>query len=239
MKWLALAALIACSNSQRTAAPDRTKDVVPATAPTEARPSVAATPDAAIDAGASRSKEVEDALHAIWSEHAEDVPPAAFWKAHAAEVRPPLRALLTDGSDDGNGDRWAMQILGDLGDPADVEVLAKVLNEWKFETARAHAADALGAHPAPAAGEALIAATKLKDVTIASYAATGLGYRRADPAARARLEELLDHPDTTMRYRAVNALAELGGSKGALTKRSKIEKDADVKAVIKKALQAK
>ena len=233
MKWLALATLIACSNSQRTTAPERT-------AAAEAGPKVAATPDAAAppDAPAS-SKEVDDALHAIWSEHAQDVPPAAFWKAHAAEVRPPLRALLADGKDDGNGDQWAIRILGDLGDPADVELLAKVLNEWPFETTRAHAADALGAHPAPAAGEALIAATKLADVKIASYAVTGLGYRKTDPAARTRLEDLLGHADSTMRYRAVGALAELGGSKVALTNRLKVEKDAEIKAAIKKALQAK
>lgn len=230
MKWLALATLIACSNSQRTTAPERT-------AAAEAGPKAAATPDAAAppDAPAS-SKEVDDALHAIWSEHAQDVPPAAFWKAHAAEVRPPLRALLADGKDDGNGDQWAIRI---LGDPADVELLAKVLNEWPFETTRAHAADALGAHPAPAAGEALIAATKLADVKIASYAVTGLGYRKTDPAARTRLEDLLGHADSTMRYRAVGALAELGGSKVALTNRLKVEKDAEIKAAIKKALQAK
>ncbi len=234
MKWLALATLISCSNSPRTAAPERT-------AAAEAGPKVAAAPDAAIAPGAApaRSKEVEDALHAIWSEHAEDVPPASWWKAHAAEARPALRALLADGPDDGQGDAWALRILGDLGDPSDVEVLAKAFQQTKLETTRAHAADALGANPAPAAGEVLIAATKLTDVTVASYAVTGLGYRKTDAAARARLEELLDHADTTMRFRAVGALAELGGSKDALTKRSKIEKNADVKAAIKKALQAK
>lgn len=232
MKWLALAALFACSNSQRTAAPERT-------AAAEAGPKVAAPPDAAAspDAAPARSKDVEDALHAIWSEHAQDVPPAAFWKAHEAEVKPALRALLADGADDGQGDQWALRILGDLGDPADVELLAKAMTGAKFETTRAHAADALGAHPAAAAGEALIAATRLADVKIASYAVTGLGYRKTDAAARARLEELLAHPDSTMRYRAVGALAELGGSKDALAKRGKIEKDADVKAAIKKALQ--
>ncbi|MEO7095233.1 MAG: hypothetical protein ABI175_18375, partial [Polyangiales bacterium] len=75
MKWLALATLIACSNSQRTTAPERT-----ASAEAGAKV-VAAAPDAAVavDAAApARSKEMEEALHAIWSEHAADVPPAAF-----------------------------------------------------------------------------------------------------------------------------------------------------------------
>jgi hypothetical protein len=234
MKWLAFTALIACSNSQRTAVPERT-------AAAEAGPKVAAAPDAAIapDAAPARSKEVEDALHEIWSEHGGGVPPVEFWKAHAAEVRPPLRALLEDGPDGGIGDDWALRILGDLGDPADVELLVKSLNESTYETVRGHAASALGHHPAPAAGEALIAATKLKDMKLAPYAVTGLGYRKADPAARTRLEELLDHADSTMRYRAVGSLAELGGSKAALTKRLKVEKDAEIKTAIKKALQAK
>jgi len=208
MKWLALAALFACSNSQRTAAPERT-------AAAEAGPKVAAPPDAAASPDAAPAR----------------------WKAQEAAVKPALRALLADGADDGQGDQWALRILGDLGDPADVALLATAMTSAKFETTRAHAADALGAHPAVAASEALIAATRLADVKIASYAVTGLGYRKTDAAARARLEELLAHPDSTMRYRAVGALAELGGSKDALAKRGKIEKDADVKAAIKKALQ--
>ena len=59
------------------------------------------------------------------------------------------------------------------------------------------------------------------------------------PVPRERLEELLDHKDPTVRYRAVNALAELGGSKPALEKRKKIEKDADVKGALTKALKGK
>lgn len=237
MKWLALAALFACSNSQRTAAPERT-------ATAEAGPKVAAPADAAAalpdaPAPSARSKEVEDALHAIWSEHSADVPPKEFWKAHAAEVRPALREVLARNPDGGQGAMWALRILGDIGNPADVDLLAKAMNEAKFETTRAHAADALGVHPAATAGEALLTATRLADVKIASYAVSGLGFRTTDAAARARLEELLGHADSTMRYRAVDALAALGGSKDALQKRLRVEKDPDVRAAIKEALQGK
>jgi len=228
MSRLATLALVAaCSTNQHTAAP-------PPERPKDASAVVAIDAAATTDA---RNKDIDDALAAIWSEHPRDIPPAAWWKAHASEVRPPLRALIADGTDDGNGDRVAIQILGDLGDPADVELLAGVLTGWKQETARARAAAALGAHPAPAAGEALIAASKRGDLAIASHAASGLGERKGDAAARARLEELLGHADATMRFRAVNALRELGGSRDALAKRARVEKDAEVKAAIAKALR--
>ena len=61
--------------------------------------------------------------------------------------------------------------------------------------------------------------------------------RKSDAAARARLEELLDHPKSTLRFHAVNALAELGGGNAALEKRKKIEKDAEVLEAIAKALK--
>jgi hypothetical protein len=40
-----------------------------------------------------------------------------------------------------------------------------------------------------------------------------------------------------MRFHAVNALAELGGSTAALEKRKKVEKDAEVRDAIAKALE--
>jgi hypothetical protein len=230
---LALVLVAACSTNPRASQPDRTKDAVAQASPSDAQ---APAPDDA--AAPARSPEIDAALRSLWSEHGSDVPPAAWWKAHAGEVVPELRAMLEDGKDDGTGDRWAIRILGDLGDPADVALLAGVLTTWTLETARERAAAALGVHPAPAASDALIAATRDADITIASHAVSGLGSRKGDGAARARLEQLLQHADSTMRFRAVNALAELGGSKPALEKRRKIEKDAEVRSAIAKALRA-
>lgn len=229
---LVLSIAVACSPNPKPAQPDHVRDDGVPAAHAEAGAQVVAA-----DAPAGADQEVLDALHALESEHPSDVPPAAWWKAHAAQVRPYLRAMLDDGSDDGMADHWAMRILGDLGDPADVDVLAKVLT-WKTDTARMDAASALGVHPAVAAGEALIAATKGANVDTVGYAASALGSRKTEPAARTRLEELLDHAESTVRYRAVNALAELGGSKDALARRKKIEKDAEVRAALVKALKA-
>ena len=181
--------------------------------------------------------EIDDALASLGSEHgAPDIRNIEWWRTNAAQVRPHLRAMIEDGKDNMQSDRWAIRILGDIGNAEDVALLAGVF-AWKADTARMSAAAALGVHPAPEAGEALIAATKLPDVDTASYATDGLGMRKTDAAARARLEELLDHPKSTMRFHAVNALAELGGSKAALEKRKKTEKDAEVREAIAKALK--
>lgn len=231
---LALILAVACTASPRTTQPDRAKDAVG-----QAPPPPAADAAAPADAGAgARSPEVDAALHSLWSEHGGDVPPAAWWKAHAVDVLPELRAMLEDGKDDGQGDRWAIRLLGDIGDPADVRLLAGVLTTWKLETARERAAAALGVHPTPAARDALIVATQATDITIASHAVSGLGSRTGDDAARARLEQLLNHADQTLRFRAVNALVELGGSKRALEKRKKVEQDPEVRSAITKALSA-
>lgn len=223
--------LVACSTNGRTTTTERTKD--------DARPVARVVPDSTESDAMTgpTADEIEQALHGLGSEHgASDVRNIEWWRTNAAQVRPHLRAMLEDGKDDMQSDRWAIRILGDIGDPADVALLASVLS-WKADTARMEAAAALGAHPAPAAGAALIEATKGADVDTASYAVDGLGARKADPAAKARVEELLDHPTSTMRFHAVNALAELGGGKAALEKRQKTEKDAEVRAAIAKALK--
>jgi HEAT repeat protein len=187
------------------------------------------------------TEEIEAALQSLGSEHgAGDIRNIEWWRTNAAAVRPHLRAMLEDGKDNGQADRWAIRILGDIGDPADVALLATVLNTWKLDTARMAAASALGVHPAPEAGEALIATTRDKNVSSARYATSGLGSRKNDAGARARLEELLNHADGPIRFRAVNALAEMGvgSSKDALAKRKKVEKDDEVRDAIVKALKA-
>jgi hypothetical protein len=151
------------------------------------------------------NQEVDAALKSLWSDHERDVPPITWWKAHAPEVRPQLTAWLADGKDDGNGDLRAMRILGDIGEASDIEVLAHVLTTWTTETSRAQAAAALGVHAAPGATLALVEATKLADIAIASHATSALGLRE-DDVARTRLEELLRHDDATLRSRAASAM---------------------------------
>ncbi|HEU0032907.1 MAG TPA: HEAT repeat domain-containing protein [Kofleriaceae bacterium] len=229
-RWLIVLVLGGCG---RASAPVPRPTVQPDAAPAAIVASDAAAPDAP-----AISREVADAMHGLWSEHPGDVRAAAWWKQHADEVRPLLRALLEDTTDDGQGDAWAIRILGDLGDPADVDLLARVLATWP-ETARDAAGSALGAHASPAASAALIAATRADDVAIVGAATSGLGARKADPAARERLEQLLGHRDPTVRYRAVRAVHALGGSRPALRARVKLETDPEVKAALRDALAGK
>ncbi|HEY5951421.1 MAG TPA: HEAT repeat domain-containing protein [Kofleriaceae bacterium] len=227
---------IACSPNPKPQ-PERVKDAIP-----QAGSSDAAVEAAKVDAmpAGPTPEEIDAALASLGSEHgAADIRNLDWWRTNAAHVRPYLRAMLEDGKDNMQSDRWAIRILGDIGDAADVELLATVLTTWKLDTARMAAASALGVHPAPAATDALIAATKHDNVETAAYATTALGERKNDAAARTRLEQLLDHTDSTVRYRAVNALAALGGSRPALEKRKKLEKDADVRSAINKALKTK
>jgi HEAT repeat protein len=230
--------MTACSpNARTTPSTERPKDAV---APAASDAAVAQTGTGAdAMAAAPTPEEIDAALASLGSEHgARDIRNVEWWRTNAAHVRPHLRAMLEDGKDNMQSDRWAIRILGDIGDPADVELLAGVLTTWKADTARMQAAAALGVHPAPEAGQALITATSHADVDTASYATDGLGMRKTDAtAARARLEELINHAKSTIRFHAVNALAELGGGKAALEKRKKVEKDAEVKEAIAKALK--
>lgn len=235
--WV-LVFMIACSPNARTTPPtERPKDAVASPVASDAAVANTETGADAMAAGPTPD-EIDAALASLGSEHgASDIRNVEWWRTNAAHVRPHLRAMLEDGKDNMQSDRWAIRILGDIGDPADVELLAGVLTTWKADTARMQAAAALGVHPAPEAGQALIAATNHADVDTASYATDGLGMRKTDATARARLEELINHAKSTIRFHAVNALAELGGGKAALEKRKKVEKDAEVKEAIAKALK--
>lgn len=160
-----------------------------------------------------QNTELQAALDALRADTERDIPPTAWWQAHAAEVRPVLTAWLADGRDDGIGDRRALRILGEIGEPGDVEVLSHVLTTWETDESRAAAAAALAIHRETAATRALVDASKLDDTAIALHAVTGLGGRKGDPDARKRLEELRDHPDQAMRSRAAKALRELTGAR--------------------------
>lgn len=207
---------------------------------TDARAVAAPPRDAVPPAPTDANQALEDALGGLWSEHPDqDVRPLEWWRANAAVARPRLAAMLSDGKDDGQGDYWAIRILADLGDAADVPVLRAVVETWG-ELSKNHAAVALAAHATPAAGDALVELTASADDEIAAAAALGLA-SRAEETNRTRLEELLDHRDASVRYQAARGLSEIGGasSKAALRRRKKVEKDRDVRAMIVTALTSK
>lgn len=162
-----------------------------------------------------------------------------WWRKNAKSVRPGLRAQLEDDKEDLMSDDWAIRILGDIGDPADIALIDKVLRTYHSEITRMAAAAALAKFPQPEALDALVAATNGSDEDTASYAATALGERKDDAdKARAQLEHLLSNPSAQVRERAVNALGKFGGSKQALMQRRKIEKNADGRQAIDKTLKA-
>jgi HEAT repeat protein len=228
---------IACSTNARTTSPERVKDAIPSM-----KESPDATPLASIDAmseGPSED-EIEEALARLSSEHgSQDIRDKDWWLKNGQYVRQRLRDMIEDDQKNNTSDKWAVRILGDIGDPGDVELLAKVLTTFEYETVRHAAAFALGAHRATEATAALLAATNDKNEDTVAWAATGLGMRKSDEAARTRLEALVDHASSNVRYHAVDALAEMGGSKQVLEKRRKIEKDADVRQALAKALKKK
>ena len=232
----ALVFTVACSTNARSTAPDRVKDAEPVTT----KGTHDATAVASIDAMSEgpSEEEIEEALARLSSEHgSRDIRNKEWWLKNAKYVRQRLRAMLEDGREDIMSDEWAIRILGDIGDPDYVELLAHVMTTFQGENLYWAASAALGGHPSPKATAALIDATKQPDDNRAASAAYGFGKRKNDYAARARLEELVNDTSSNKRYHAVNALAELGGSKDVLEKRRKIEKDAEVRQAISKALK--
>lgn len=207
---LALAlALVACSSKSDPSRQEHSPEV---TAPMLPKPPPPMVYGDGPPPAPPQSEEVEAALRSLSSEHASDVPPLAWWKVHAAEVRPVLTAWLADNADNGTSDHRAIQLLGDLGEAGDVEILGHVLTTWTGETARAAAASALGIHASPGATKVLIDATKVDDPAVVGHAASGLGSRKGDADARTRLDQLRDHPDADVRSRAAKALREHGAA---------------------------
>lgn len=227
---------IACSTHHTTTQSDRPKDVA---APQVEDATMTTGSTDAMPAGPTE-EEIEAALHSLSSEHgAQDVRNVEWWRKNGQYVRPRLRAILEDGKEDVMSDDWAARVLGDIGDPADIALLDKVLRTFDGEHARMAAARALAKFPAAEALDALIAASNGSNEDTAGYASTALGETKGDVAkARAQLEQLINNPSEQVRYRAVNALAKLGGGKQALTQRRKVEKSAEVRQAIDKALKA-
>jgi HEAT repeat protein len=175
-------------------------------------------------------------VDALTAEHGEDFGPAMRWLVgHPSEARAALRQLLGEDRADMATSR-ALEVLGRIGDAADVTVIADRLEAGRG-TFAGDAAHALALHPAGAAREALASAARSDVTDVARAAVTGLEERR-DPETRSVLEELIDHGDRSVRYRAIRALRALGPapSRAALERRRAVETDGEVRALIDEVL---
>lgn len=149
----------------------------------------------------------EAALAALFDEHEQGFGPAMQWLVeHPDDARPGLRALV-EREDNGMGTRRAFDVLGRIGHPEDVALLARRLGEARG-TLAADAAHGLALHHDPAAAEALIAATRSAVPDVVGAAVSALGERKY-AAARPVLERLLAHGDEGVRHRAKLALEDL------------------------------
>ena len=230
---LLLAVMVGCSPSDPAPAPTRTDAVATARL----------VPDAAVDARADANPEIEWAIERVTNDLPADVPQIDWWIAHAAAVRPALLALVTHRHrgqvtlrmpSSAANEHTPLHILGALGHPDDVPLLAGALYTWPDELAKATAAEALGAHPSAAARMTLLFATYAHDVAVVRAATHGV-HAHTNKAGRRRLEALLDHDDPLVRKAAVRALLG-GGSEAALRRRRSIETDPDVKVTLSYAL---
>lgn len=141
------------------------------------------------------------------AEHERDFGPAMKWLVeHAEESREPLRSLVERGDRDMMS-RRAYEVLGRIGNPADVALLAAQLAR-AGGTLADDAAHGLALHSAAAARQALVDAAGSKDPDIACAAISALG-ERGDGSVRPVLQKLAGHPDEDVRHRAKLALEEL------------------------------
>jgi HEAT repeat protein len=182
------------------------------------------------------NNEVAQRLRALADEHDQARREAAAWLLeHPALSRGALRRLA-EAAEPTQQTRWAVDILGRLGNERDVDVLANLLTSEQSRLAW-DAAQALARHRARAALERLRAATRNENPEVAGAAAVALGIR-GDESARPDLEALLSNADEGVRYRAVLALRELGAeaSSDALRVATASDGSADVRAAIAEAL---
>jgi HEAT repeat protein len=225
-----LLVLAACSRSPQ-AAPQRDKPPADAMTTKDAKPGTPGAAGAAIDA------ELERALLGLAGEHAEDFGPAMKWLVeHPDRSRKDVIAIAA-GTRDDMQTRRAFEVVGRIGNPDDVPVLAKRLASARG-TLAADVANGLALHAAPAASTALADAATSPNPDVARAAITALGVRK-DQATRPALEKLLASPDAITRYRVVHAIIALGPvpSRDALAKLRKTEKDPDVAKLLDQALR--
>lgn len=188
--------------------------------------------DAGVDAAAI-SDEVWKRVGRLYSEHGDAWGALEWLVAHPQEAREALRMVILEPQFT-VAKRRAYEALGRIGDERDVSFLAERLRVEDRETLQWAARRALAAHGSDAAEIALVNALRDPDRRFASDAVFALGERKAE-AARVRLEGLLDDPDDDLRYEVIRALGKLGHEQSAeiLRKRARVERDADVKKLLK------
>lgn len=182
------------------------------------------------------ASEVKRQIARLASEHVHEQDAALTWLLdHRTESRPALIEVVKAGQPVQQV-LGALSLLGRMGEPADVPLLANLLTHGNPQF-RWGSAQALAQHPSPEALTALLEALEHSDLEVVSAAAVALGVR-GDEAARAPLERLLEHRDESIRYRAVFALRQLGAapSHTALRRHREHETSADVRALIDEAL---
>lgn len=170
----------------------------------------------------------------LYSEHGEDRRAAIGWFCgHPEEGRAVLHGFFHPLDNEWAGEA-ALDALGCIGHSDDVALLDSVLASGKLSF---KAGIALAKNPAPAAFEALINRSKDANEEIARGAISGLG-ERGDQAARPKLEGLLRHDNSNIRWAAVLAIADLGAkpSEGLLRECLKNESNKDVRNKIKEIL---
>ena len=180
--------------------------------------------------------ELKDQLTGLTAERAFERDEAKAWLAdHPGQSRPELIRIVQN---DEAGPRTyaAMEVLGRIGDPADVPLLEARLRSG-VELLCWEAARALEIHPAPEALAALRGNLDNTEGRVVAAAAVALG-SRGDVHARPDLERLLDHADPTLRFKAVFALKLLGpqDSRAALERRRAVETDEEVAEALKELL---
>ncbi len=221
------------AGAQRRASPSNLAppDAGPPLAPEALRPPPTQEPE---------DKERDRALHDLSSEHYFTFRPAMVWLVeHPARARPPLVEWVASVPRErlDLGACRAMKVLGRIGDPADVPLLARRLNEAHW-TMAGDAAYGLALHRDPSARAALVEAMDSPITELARVAIGALGERREE-ATRPLLEGRLAAAEKELRYATVHALIDLGagGSREALRRRLAVETDREVRFLIRKALR--
>jgi HEAT repeat protein len=202
-------------------------DALPLDAPMPIKPTLSAEDERALD----------EAVGALDDEHRQGWSPAMKWLIdHPDLARPPLTEIVESGGSPAKMSvKRAATVLGEIGHPDDVPVLAAALargeeiRSWQF-------AHALALHRDPAALAALDAATQSDNVHVVQAVAGALGTRQGD-GVRPLLERLLDHERSEVRYTTVLSIIKQGAkpSRAALVRRKKIEQDAEVRGALRKA----
>jgi len=182
------------------------------------------------------AEDVERWIRGLADEHPDAVADAAARLLERPELSRSRLVELVRAGAPGQQTQWAVRLLARLGDPADVPLLERLVEDGSSSLAW-EAAQALGEHPSVEAQEALLRAAKHADPEVAGAAAVALG-TRGDEAGRPTLERLLEHPSEAVRFRAVQALGRIGAeaSRPKLDAARERESSPDVRRALDDAL---